>query len=144
VRKWKQEAAMPKRTQLAQIHIAKKELGLGEENYRGMLRELYRRESSADLSERQAADLIDHFRRLGWRPRRGPHRLASRAQIGLIYVLWHKLEEAGALEHPGLDALASFVAHRTGKENLHRLDAQEASRVIEGLKKWLERESGAG
>lgn len=138
---------MPKRSQLAVIHIAKEELGLDEGVYRGVLRERYRHASAAELTERQAADLIEHFRRLGWRPRqrRGPHRAATWRQLGLIRHLWLELAEAGAVEHPEGEALLHFVEHRTGKSQLGRLEVGEASAVIEALKAWLARAgSGAG
>lgn len=127
---------MPNRHDLALIHIAKKELGLDDDTYRSVLWERYHKESSAELTDLQAADLIDLFRQKGWRP-------ASFGQRGLIQVLWHRLEAAGAVEHPGEEALAAFVEHATGKDDLRRLTVREASRVIEMLKKWSER-VGAG
>lgn len=128
---------MPTRNELAKIHIAKKELGLDDATYRSILWDRYGKESSVDLSERQTADLIDLFRQKGWRP-------ASAAQRGLIYALWRRLETDGALGHPGEAALASFVEHATGKDNLRRLTVREASRVIERLKRWIDRvEEGA-
>ncbi|UWZ81418.1 regulatory protein GemA [Geoalkalibacter halelectricus] len=123
---------MPERRDLAKIHIAKKELGLDESAYRAILRERYHCDSAADLDSAQAADLVEHFRNKGWRP-------ASFAQRGLIHVLWHKLEASGAVRHPSEQALRSFVAHATGKDELRRLTVHEASRVIERLKRWLER-----
>ena len=126
---------MPTRADLARIHIAKKELGLDDATYRGVLWHRYHKESAANLSPREAADLIELFRQKGWRP-------VSFAQLGLIHVLWRKLGEAGALEHFEEGALASFVEHATGKSDLGRLTVREASRVIETLKKWLERVEG--
>jgi phage gp16-like protein len=123
---------MPNRNDLAKIHIAKKELGLDDATYRGILWERYHRGSAAELSASQAADLIDLFREKGWRP-------VSAGQRGLIHVLWHKLETAGAIRHPGEPALSTFIEHATGKNDLKRLTVHEASRVIEMLKKWLER-----
>jgi phage gp16-like protein len=123
---------MPNRNDLAKIHIAKKELGLDDATYRGILWDRYHRESAAELSEAQAADLIELFHEKGWRP-------ASFGQRGLIHVLWHKLEAAGAVHHPSENALASFIEHSTGKNDLRWLTVREASRVIEMLKKWLER-----
>ena len=123
---------MPNRSELAKIHIAKKELGLDDDTYRGILWDRYHLDSAARLSEAQAADLIDLFREKGWRP-------ASTGQQGLIHVLWHKLETAGAVQHPGNRALTAFIEHATGKDDLRRLTVHEASRVIEMLKKWLER-----
>ncbi len=123
---------MPSHSDLAKIHIAKKELGLDDAAYRSILWDRYHRESAADLTDRQAADLIETFRRKGWRP-------ASIGQRGLIHVLWHRLEAAGTVEHPGESALTSFIEHATGRDDLRRLSVREASRVIEMLKKWLER-----
>lgn len=123
---------MPTRSDLARIHIAKKELRLDEATYRGILRERYHLESAADLAPHQVADLISLFRAKGWRP-------ASSAQRGLIHLLWHKLKGAEAIRHGDDAALDTFIAHNTGKDGLRHLTVIEASRIIERLKKWLER-----
>lgn len=72
---------MPNRNELAKIHIAKKELGLDEETYRGVLWDRYHKDSAAELTASQVADLLDLFRQKGWRP-------ASFGQHGLVHVLW--------------------------------------------------------
>lgn len=126
---------MPNRSDLAKIHIAKKELGLDDATYRDILRDRYHLESAADLTPRQAADLIAYFRQKGWRP-------LSFGQRGLIHVLWHQLLAAGAIHHGDNRALDGFIAHHTGRSDLRHLTAHEASHVIEMLKKWLEREEG--
>jgi phage gp16-like protein len=126
---------MPDRSHLARIHIAKKELNLDDVTYRGVLWDRYGKDSAADLSEREADDLIDLFRQKGWRP-------ASFRQVGLIHVLWRRLEAAGAIEHPGEKALTAFLEHATGRDDIRRLTVHEASHVIEMLKKWNERVKG--
>ncbi len=128
---------MPDRRHLALIHIAKHDLRLDDATYRGVLWDRYRKDSAAELTDREADDLIDLFRQKGWRP-------ASFGQRGLIHVLWRRLEAAGAIEHPGEKALAAFIAHATGKDDLRRLTVREASRVIEMLKGWAERVDGEG
>lgn len=128
---------MPDRRHLALIHIAKSDLRLDDATYRGVLWDRYRKDSAAALTDREADDLIDLFRRKGWRP-------ASFGQRGLIHVLWHRLEAAGAIGHPGEEALSAFVEHASGKKDLRRLTVSEASRVIEMLKKWIERVEGGG
>jgi phage gp16-like protein len=128
---------MPSRADLARIHIAKKELGLDDATYRGVLWDRYRKQSAAYLTSGEVADLIELFRQKGWRP-------VSFGQLGLIHVLWRKLDVAGVLEHGGEEALAGFVEHATGQNDLRRLTVREASRVIEMLKKWLERVEGEG
>ncbi len=127
---------MPNRSDLAKIHIAIKELGLDDATYRGVLWDRYHKESAAELTGSQAADLIDLFRQKGWRP-------ASFGQRGLIHVLWNRLAAVGAIGHHDEAALTAFIEHATGKDDLRRLNVREASRVIEMLKKWLER-LGAG
>jgi phage gp16-like protein len=128
---------MPNRADLARIHIAKKELGLDDATYRGVLWDRYHKESAAYLTPGEAADLIELFRQKGWRP-------VSFGQLGLIHILWRNLGEAGALEHAEESALMGFVEHTTGKSDLRRLTVREASRVIEMLKKWLKRVEGRG
>jgi phage gp16-like protein len=126
---------MPSRNDLARIHIAKKELKLDEATYRGVLWDLYGRESAADLTERQAADLIEHFRQKGWRP-------SSFRQRGLIHVLWRQLANVGEIKSPDEKSLASFVERAAGKDDPRKLTVVEASRVIEMLKRWVERVEG--
>ncbi|PLY12558.1 MAG: regulatory protein GemA [Desulfuromonas sp.] len=128
---------MPNRNDLAKIHIAKKVLRMKETTYRGILRQRYHLDSAADLTPQQAADLIALFRAKGWRP-------SSPGQRGLIHALWHKLYVAGAIEHGDAAALNTYLFHVTTHDNLSQLTAYEASRVIEMLKKWLEREGVNG
>jgi len=124
---------MPNRSDLAKIHIAKKDLGLDDATYRGILRDRYHLDSAADLTSSQAADFIALLRDKGWRP-------STPGQRGLIYVLWHRLDTAGALEQGDNEALTGFITHATGRRDLRHLSVHEASKVIEMLKKWLERE----
>lgn len=54
---------------LAQIHIAKKDLGMSEEAYRDMLKNIGGVDSAANLSPTSAAKVLEHLGRLGWQPR---------------------------------------------------------------------------
>ncbi|EMG36273.1 Protein of unknown function (DUF1018) [Desulfocurvibacter africanus PCS] len=60
---------------LAKVHIARKDLGLTEEEYRATLREMFGIESAAQLTEEQLGDLVEHFLHRGWR---GPQDLSDR------------------------------------------------------------------
>lgn len=61
---------MADRTMLAKIHIAKKELGLTDEQYRDILFLHFEGATSAkDLNDRQALALINKFRAKGWKPK---------------------------------------------------------------------------
>lgn len=54
---------------LAKVHLAKKELGLSDPDYRQVLRHNFGVESSAGLSDRELSDLLDHFKSKGWTPK---------------------------------------------------------------------------
>lgn len=55
-----------RRRELAQIHIAKKQLGLDEETYRAMLRTIGRVESSAHLGDHGRKALLEHLKARGF------------------------------------------------------------------------------
>ena len=57
---------MPSRNLLAQIHIAKKDLGLTDTEYRDILYNNTKKESSKDISDPEALKVIGHFKSLGW------------------------------------------------------------------------------
>jgi hypothetical protein len=59
---------MPTRNDYAKINIACKELGIDKYN---LLADRYGLESSKNLTAKQVVDLLDHFRRLGWKVKRG-------------------------------------------------------------------------
>lgn len=55
-----------RRRELAQIHIAKKQLGLDEETYRAMLRTIGRVESSANLGDHGRKAVLEHLKSRGF------------------------------------------------------------------------------
>lgn len=59
---------MPTKAQYAQIHIAKKELRLHDENYRDILFCNFQVDSSKDLKDQDVPRLLNIFRGLGWQP----------------------------------------------------------------------------
>lgn len=54
---------------LAKIHIAKKELALENGVYRGILLEKFGVESAGELKIPQLAELVDHLEKLGFKPK---------------------------------------------------------------------------
>jgi hypothetical protein len=58
-----------RRALLAKVHIAKKELCLEEELYRGILRAEFGVDSAAQLSNGELERLVHHFELKGWRAR---------------------------------------------------------------------------
>lgn len=61
---------MPTQTDLAKIHIAKKELGMSDADYRGLLGWKFGVESAKDLKPKQVTVLLNHFRAKGWQQKK--------------------------------------------------------------------------
>lgn len=99
-RKWD-----PRTREIAWIHMAKAELDLDEDLYRGILEHVGGKRSAADLSPLGRAKVLAHFERLGWhrkvrpsaKPRRrwqkGPR--ASNDRAPMISKIDAMLYEAG-------------------------------------------------
>jgi len=145
----------PRKTDLAKIHIARKDLHLDEETYRCVIREIGKvaSGSSKDLTPTGRARVLAHFRSKGWKPRRAkrtPRKsqgMASAGQIKKIKDLWISLADAGVVRAPGEDGLRAWLtsatrkmhpAH-TGYHAVEFLPDGVAINVIEQLKKWASR-----
>lgn len=119
---------MPDRSTLAKIHIAKKALKLDDIEYRGLL-SVYDCESSKDLTDTQAYDLLLRFEKLGWqptpsKPRSGRGKLrfehlrsrgkgfAKPAQLRKIEAIWREIARDKSDQ-----ALAHFIERQTAKSN---------------------------
>ncbi len=129
---------------LAQVHIAKKELGLDDETYRDMLYSSFHVRSARFLNNVQLTEFIDILKKCGWKQtgkgngfgkdkyenlgeRRG---FATPAQLRLIEALWHRVSFAEDKE----TALRKFLENRFRISHIRFLTADKASRVIDALK----------
>lgn len=56
-----------RRGELAMIHVAKKSLALDDEEYRSILKRVTGKESSADLNAAGRKELIDYFKKIGFK-----------------------------------------------------------------------------
>lgn len=134
------------------IHVARAELGMQDEDYRKMLAEmpaLGGRTSSADLGIKGLELVLEALKDKGFKPRPKAAKakpavthsraLADDNQSKLIRSLWIQLYEAGAVKNPSETALAHYVCRIAKIEALQWLNGTQASKVIETLKKWLNR-----
>jgi phage gp16-like protein len=76
------------RSKLAQIHIAKAQLGLGDDEYRALLGRVAGVRSAKELTNRNVGTVINEFQRLGWKPtsakragRKAPRPPRTRASV---------------------------------------------------------------
>ncbi len=133
-----------RKRELAQIHIAKQQLGIDDETYRAMLWTVARVQSAGDLDFAGRKKVLDHLKSKGFKvkPARNAKTtrpLASDEQSKKIRALWLELHTAGAVRDPSEKALAAYVKRMARVSALQWLTSAQASAVIESLKSWLER-----
>ena len=130
------------RAALAKVHVARKELGLTEEDYRAIVLRITRHASLAGAPLPAVEAVVAEMRRLGWDGGQRKFRPHPKAHVRKVYALWREL--APHLGSGGSKkALRSFVSRQTRSEERpdgvaapEFLTADEAGAVIEGLKAW--------
>lgn len=132
---------------LAKTSIAAKELGLDKDGLRLVVSERFGVESRKDLSDAQLADLVQHFRGLGFVPRKGKNprtKTSSRrpAELAKARALWISGWHLGVVRNRSDRALESFASRTTGVERLEWLKGDHFHQLIEAIKALLEREGG--
>lgn len=130
---------MPSRAELAQIHIAKKALGLEDAIYRDILWWQFHKRSARDLTPQEVTELLAHFRTLGWQRqthqggqrfddlglRRG---MATPAQLRKIEATW-----MGTARVPTAGALRAFLRQRFGIEAMRFVRRAQVTAILQAL-----------
>lgn len=129
---------MPTKADLAKIHIAKKELGLTDEAYRDLLRGQFKVDSAALLTPGKVARLLQHFQRLGWKPKTQLSlpglAVPADGQSKKVQALWITLHQAGVVRDGSDQAMLNFVKRLTGRDRLQWCSTEQKSDVIQALK----------
>ncbi len=139
----KRSGTQLRNAEIAQIHIAKTQLGIDDDTYRAILWTVARVKSSKDLDWTGRKKLLEHFKAKGWKP--APPKKAKAAkpvsagQEGLVRSLWTELHEAGKVRDPSDAALGSWLKRNRWPERPEWLNHNQMTQAIEALKKWLER-----
>lgn len=151
--------AQPRNNGLAQIHIAKAQLGMADDTYRQVLWAVARVHSAKDLDHAGRQKVLDHFKRCGWKPAppkaaakgaQGPLPMPKRrddltgpgrfdAQLAKASALWGCLAAAGVVKNGSDAALMAYVERQTGSAHWRWLNGHQCSTVIESLKRWCAR-----
>jgi len=137
--------------QIKKIHILKSALKIDDATYRAILAS-FGVKSSKDRAftigkaDELIQDLVEKATAAGVWEKRKPARkakttrkLADDDQSRMIRYLWIQLHEVGKVKNSSEDALGAYVKRMTGIPALQWLDVKQASKVIEAMKKWLER-----
>ncbi|GBQ27185.1 Mu-like prophage protein gp16 [Acetobacter estunensis NRIC 0472] len=134
------ESTTMRRSLIAKIHVARKDLRLEDADYRALLSRVTGRASSADCTTAQLDAILAEMKRLGFRPRPA-RRSPARPLVRKLYAIWNDmgavLTAAGSRE-----SLRAFVARQTGVDAPEFLDDAQAVQVIEALKAWSQRIGG--
>ena len=144
-------AAKIRTSELAKIHLAKKQLGWTEDEYRAAVGSASKGKttSAGELDYRGRFALLELMKKCGFKvtharkaPLKNPNDMTigdDREQVKKIRSLWLELHDFGAVRDSSERALAHYVKRIAGKESPRFLDMDEASNVIETLKKWQTR-----
>lgn len=145
-----------RKQQIRLIHVAKRQMGLDDENYRTVLyRATNGKTSCKDMTLGELNQAMDAFRKLGFKPAspggkgkklspRSRHKQAKdKTQIDLIRALWIEAFQAGVVRNrheDGEGGLNQFVNRLTKIQRVEWLrDPEQASKVVEALKAMLRR-----
>lgn len=141
----------------AQIHIAKKQLGMDDDTYRAVLKRATSKTSSADMSVTELHQAIAEFKKLGFKPKRIPNKNKGprsrqpvikdgyehkrESQGDKIRALWLTMFEQGIVRNAEESALRNYIRRMTNNKYsaAQFCPPKTASRIIEALKKWQAR-----
>jgi phage gp16-like protein len=132
------------------IEIGRKSLGLDDDTFRDLMEQRYGQRSRTKLRDTDLIDLVEHFKTLGFKPKRKAQTRtdgAANREVRKIRALWLSGYQLGVIEDSSEKALTAFARRVTGGKDtgirsLAWLKGEAAAKVIEGLKDWLSREAG--
>lgn len=142
------------------IHIAKAQLGLDDESYRGLLQECAGVESSKNLDAMGFKKVIGELERLGFRvgagkvsgkslsPRTRHLADGQRKPSAVLVAIWIEMGKAGVIVDASHQALQAFVLKQIGSRQavlpgvdpLDTLTPTQVNACRKGLEEWRDRE----
>ena len=141
-----QPPAEQRRTDLAKIHLAKKDLCMSDDDYAAVILRVSkgRTSSAGELGVHERGQVLEHFKRCGWKPKPRNAGAYSRpvaadsAEARKARALWLMLHELGQVRDPSERALGSYCKRVLKVDALQWTDGQ-IWRLIESLKDWAMR-----
>ncbi len=130
-----------RRAMLAKVHIAKKTLGMIDDDYQAVLLRVAGRDSAGDCTQAELNAVLKEFERLGFSaqarpkgPRPADHPAALKAR-----AMWISLGLLGAIKDSSDKALESFARRQLGCDRLQWANQQQVYKLVEALKAIAER-----
>jgi phage gp16-like protein len=127
-----------RRSMEGKVHVAKKEMGIDEDTYRGMMMDVTGKASLTQLSDREVEQLVEHFKTKGWqaKPKSGPLTSSRRADHPIAKkarALWISLHQLGAIKNNSEQALEAFAKKQLKCDRLQWTRQDHADGLIEAL-----------
>ncbi|BEO27802.1 GemA protein [Serratia marcescens] len=124
------------------IHVAKRDRRLDDDTYRQLLDSYTGLSSTKEMTIKQLESVMEAFYGLGFRRafKRPGKITATDEQSKKIRSLWLEMFDAGFVRDSSERAINAYVHRITGVDRLEWLGTDQASHVIETLKKWQKRE----
>ena len=115
------------------IQTGRQRLGMQEEDYRAMLADVSggRTVSTKELNILELKLVLIRMRKAGFRN-------TTDDQLCKIRSLWYSLWDEGIVQRKDERAIASFI-RRITKQEVRECSVKDMQKVIEALKKWIER-----
>ena len=139
---------LTRKTDLAKIHIGKKDLHLEDADYEAIILRVSkgRTSSAGELDWRERGQVLAHYKRCGWLPRHkqpagaGYSRpvKASSDEARKVRALWLLLHELGLVRDASERALGNYCKRVLKVDALQWADGK-LYKLIEGLKDWAMR-----
>lgn len=128
-----------RRLLIAKIHLAKKEMGLGDDDYRAMLVRVTTRLSSAECTLPELRSMVEEMKRQGFKPRPSTRTAADHPAAQKARALWISLYHLGAIHNSSEQALEAFAKRQLGCDRMQWANQAHAYKLIEALKAIGER-----
>lgn len=128
-----------RRGMIAKVHIAKKQLGLIDDDYRAVILDVAGVTSAADCTDGQLEELLKRFEARGFtaKAKTGPRPAARPADHPVARkarAMWISLYHLCAIDDPSEAALEAFARRQLGVEKLQWANQAQGFKLIEGLK----------
>ncbi len=123
------------------IRQAIKDLGLKEEEYRGVYTSATGKSQIREMDNKDLVRVIDAFKVYGFsiKQKHKGQVLIKTPQVRKIRSLWLTLKDYGVLRNSSEEALLTFAKQHMEEEMWETANGDQLQYVIEILKQWVER-----
>lgn len=128
---------------IAAIHVAKRDLGLEDDDYRSLLERVTGKASLRLMSTREQGAVLDELRAKGAPVLTVKGKDLAGPYAKKLQALWIAAWNLGIVRDRTDKAMLAFIARQTGIENTRFLrDPADARKAVEALKAWIARDGG--